>query len=173
MNPELFNAIARCKYECYVKGEECDLTFKFNVSDYNGLIIITIQFDDEVTRHDSLITRCCESFDIVSLTIVINGEQLDNVYEYLQNVLVSFKRCSVCNQFTRVFTDKCICNNCIFHITSNEPIGDECAICREKMGLNYITLDCKHSFHIKCLLCWKKSDCPLCRKPHEKLELYR
>lgn len=45
-------------------------------------------------------------------------------------------------------------------------ILDECAICCEEMtSATAYKVDCKHSFHLRCIKKWleKKSDCPICR----------
>ena len=43
---------------------------------------------------------------------------------------------------------------------------DECCICMEELGINYVTLQCNHSYHTQCAInLFKYSNkCSLCRK---------
>jgi hypothetical protein len=42
---------------------------------------------------------------------------------------------------------------------------DNCSICLDKLNIGYITLECNHKFHTKCLgqLLEYNSQCPYCR----------
>ncbi len=41
----------------------------------------------------------------------------------------------------------------------------ECAICLDPLESDLIVLNCKHTFHRKCILQNSKNSCPLCREP--------
>lgn len=45
-------------------------------------------------------------------------------------------------------------------------LEDDCCICMEELGKNYITLQCKHSYHTQCAINLLKyhKNCSLCRK---------
>lgn len=48
--------------------------------------------------------------------------------------------------------------------SSSAPAPQVCAICCESRGGPFMTLRCKHEFHVHCIGEWFK-DCPLCRGP--------
>lgn len=41
---------------------------------------------------------------------------------------------------------------------------DDCSICLDELKNNKVVLNCKHSFHLECLLKLEKRNCPLCRE---------
>lgn len=53
------------------------------------------------------------------------------------------------------------------HRCISSEISKECSICLEKIneGDNLSTIDCAHTFHLKCIVEWGKykQECPLCR----------
>ncbi len=54
----------------------------------------------------------------------------------------------------------------------NYDFTNICAICMDplKPAISQILLlDCKHAFHIRCLILWKKSTCPMCRAEYPPL----
>ena len=62
-----------------------------------------------------------------------------------------------------------ICKKIIKNIMINDYkySNNECCICMEELGYNYITLKCSHSYHLECiikLLNSNDSKCCLCRK---------
>ena len=51
-------------------------------------------------------------------------------------------------------------------INKHKYSNNDCCICMEELGDNYITLKCSHSYHIECIikLLNYKNNCCLCRK---------
>ena len=56
-------------------------------------------------------------------------------------------------------------------LRSIPPPEDDCCICLELSGSDWVQLDCKHVFHRSCLLTYLETSvyriCPLCRSPLE------
>jgi len=46
-----------------------------------------------------------------------------------------------------------------------------CVICLEETK-DELELDCKHHFHVTCLQQHFKQECPLCRRPQEKVKVF-
>ena len=61
---------------------------------------------------------------------------------------------------------KKIIKNLSINVNNNNYLHDECCICMEVLGYDYITLRCNHSYHIPCAinLFNYSNNCSLCRK---------
>lgn len=81
---------------------------------------------------------------------------------------------SFCSSFIHIF-DNCIrkCKHRLklstYKIVSDDNLLlDECPICLESYKINdkVINLECRHSFHKKCIYIWlnKNNTCPQCRE---------
>lgn len=61
------------------------------------------------------------------------------------------------------------------HLQNLQP-NENCAICKEVMHEDMEMLNCKHTFHYKCIHKWllesKHKDCPICRKKPDKCYHY-
>lgn len=52
-------------------------------------------------------------------------------------------------------------------------LNKTCSICLEEMLDMYITLDCLHRFHMKCIKQLANTKCPLCNKNSHHIEYYK
>ena len=42
--------------------------------------------------------------------------------------------------------------------------SEECAVCIDRVNINNVTLNCRHTFCNSCILFVRDKKCPLCRK---------
>jgi hypothetical protein len=65
---------------------------------------------------------------------------------------------------------KQIINKIYFEEENSIYLEDDCCICLEELGKNYVTLQCDHSYHTQCFINLFKffNKCSLCRKKFGK-----
>jgi hypothetical protein len=77
----------------------------------------------------------------------------------------NIRECPDCETITSEFyTMENKCEECLFDVISHEFNENEekCSICLTDTK-RYITLECNHKFHYKCV--YKLDKCPICRNP--------
>ena len=98
------------------------------------------------------------------------GKLCIDVANYIQHI----DRCPGCQTPKHYIEDTILCVSCN-RIESGKIISfpkiENCPICYEPMTVDPISLDCLHVFHAHCLKNCIVSECPLCRKKFDPVEV--
>jgi len=140
------------------------LVFKYSSSNLGEVNIYLVdgEYLEYQCSHFSPVVRMVK-ISIPFLDVANNGELLlNNLQILLDNITI----CDYCDKQSLCYKalDKNCCEDCFSRLASNPDIKDECAICKDEIGINHKTLKCGHTFHYLCVKKWNKN-CPICRGP--------